>query len=206
MDGLETYTKDERFELLSAYMDNEVSPEERKLVEFWLDTDPEFQRQYQIFMSIGWSLQSFPLNAASSKSVEDTLDAVFQRVDRRSHRWKVAGIGIAITAGLGALGTVLVGDFSPQIATRNTGHQSTSDISLLKESSLKESSLKESSLKESSLKKSSLKEAFLKEPLQNSQVANSEIQPIETESLMLALEAPPIDIPDVDSTEFYQGR
>jgi hypothetical protein len=40
-------TKRDRFELLSAYLDGEVSPEERRLVTTWLADDPETQCLYQ---------------------------------------------------------------------------------------------------------------------------------------------------------------
>jgi anti-sigma factor RsiW len=36
---------DERFELLSAYLDGEVTASERKQVEAWLATDRAFQQQ-----------------------------------------------------------------------------------------------------------------------------------------------------------------
>jgi len=34
-------TQQSRFELLSAYLDGEVSPQERKQIHHWLDTDPD---------------------------------------------------------------------------------------------------------------------------------------------------------------------
>jgi anti-sigma factor RsiW len=43
----EALTIDEKFELLSAYLDDEVTDEERCLVEHWLSSDLHLQRQYQ---------------------------------------------------------------------------------------------------------------------------------------------------------------
>jgi hypothetical protein len=42
-----TATDDEKFELLSAYLDDEVSEQERCLVEHWLSADPQLQQHYQ---------------------------------------------------------------------------------------------------------------------------------------------------------------
>lgn len=38
---------DEKFNLLSAYLDDEVSDQERRLVEQWLSSDAQVQQQYQ---------------------------------------------------------------------------------------------------------------------------------------------------------------
>ena len=41
------FTTDEKFELLSAYLDNEVTKEEQALVDQWLTSDTEMQKIYQ---------------------------------------------------------------------------------------------------------------------------------------------------------------
>jgi hypothetical protein len=43
----EALTYPEKFELLSAYLDDEVTDEERCLVEHWLSSDLHLQQQYQ---------------------------------------------------------------------------------------------------------------------------------------------------------------
>ena len=172
MDGLKQYTPTERFELLSAYMDDEVSLEERKLVESWIDTDPGIQRQYRLLLSLGRSFQSLPLNT-SSQSVEDTLDAVLKRVDRRPSLRKVAGVSAAIAGAAGALGALLLGDLTPQIAIQDGGNTpSGSEVSLQPNLPF------------------------------TAPASNSEILPVETESLMLALEAPPVEILPLEDADF----
>ncbi|MGI8934571.1 MAG: hypothetical protein ACR2FS_10910 [Phormidesmis sp.] len=43
----DSLTADEKFDLLSAYLDDEVSEQERCLVEQWLSSDAQIQQQYQ---------------------------------------------------------------------------------------------------------------------------------------------------------------
>jgi len=40
-------TRHDRFELLSAYLDEEVTPEEQALVQHWLSSDPVMRSHYQ---------------------------------------------------------------------------------------------------------------------------------------------------------------
>jgi hypothetical protein len=41
------FTDAEKFELLSAYLDDEVTEQERRLVEHWLSSDLQLQKHYQ---------------------------------------------------------------------------------------------------------------------------------------------------------------
>ncbi|MEM9769414.1 MAG: zf-HC2 domain-containing protein, partial [Cyanobacteria bacterium P01_D01_bin.71] len=50
-------TKRDRFELLSAYLDGEVSPDERRLVATWLDKDPEAQCLYRRLLQLRQGFQ-----------------------------------------------------------------------------------------------------------------------------------------------------
>ncbi len=43
----EEFSSQEKFELLSAYLDDEVTSNERRLVDFWLASDADFQSQYR---------------------------------------------------------------------------------------------------------------------------------------------------------------
>ncbi len=45
--NLELFTSEEKFELLSAYLDDEVTGEERRLVDRWLVSDLELQAHHQ---------------------------------------------------------------------------------------------------------------------------------------------------------------
>ncbi len=99
--------KRDRFELLSAYLDGEVTAAERKQVEEWLANDPESQRLYERLLKLRSSFQTIPVPAAQ-KPVEQTIELVYQRVDRRSRRRAVVWSGSAIAAMvLGAVSTVL---------------------------------------------------------------------------------------------------
>ena len=51
-------TDDERFELLSAYMDGEVSDEERQQVERWLASDAQIQRHYSAQVRLRQAMKS----------------------------------------------------------------------------------------------------------------------------------------------------
>ena len=99
--------KRDRFELLSAYLDGEVTAAERKQVEEWLANDLESQRLYDRLLKLRSSFQTIPVPAAQ-QPVEQTIELVYQRVDRRSRRRAVVWSGSAIAAVvLGAVSTVL---------------------------------------------------------------------------------------------------
>ncbi|MEO0645594.1 MAG: hypothetical protein AAFZ17_05475 [Cyanobacteria bacterium J06650_10] len=51
--------EDKKFELLSAYLDDEVTAEERALVNHWLASDPEMQRSYQKQLKLKQALKAF---------------------------------------------------------------------------------------------------------------------------------------------------
>jgi anti-sigma factor RsiW len=107
---------DERFELLSAYLDNEVTASERQQVEAWLATDGAFQQQYRQMQGIQVAL---PRIAVPSTQSSTALAAgVFDRIDRQRHRqltWigggAIAATILATIAGFGGL----FGDRSPQL-------------------------------------------------------------------------------------------
>lgn len=52
-------TVDEAFELLSAYLDNEVTEAERCLVQHWLASDPDIKSDYQKQLQLRQALKSF---------------------------------------------------------------------------------------------------------------------------------------------------
>lgn len=51
------FTDDEKFELLSAFLDNEVAEDEQRLVQHWLRTDPKVQQTYQQQLKLKAALQ-----------------------------------------------------------------------------------------------------------------------------------------------------
>jgi anti-sigma factor RsiW len=100
---------DERFELLSAYLDGEVTASERQQVELWLANDAKFQYQYRQLKQIHRALPQITVPRSQSAA---TLSAgVFAKLDRQRNR-KFAWIGGgAIVASLVAAFSGLSGLF-----------------------------------------------------------------------------------------------
>lgn len=95
----------EKFELLSAYIDNEVSASEKRQVEQWLATDPDFRRLYQQQLR----LREFLVNLPVPEKVNSDLfvNRVMAKIDKRSQNRKIVWGGIAIIAALfGAVGSI----------------------------------------------------------------------------------------------------
>lgn len=103
----------DRFELLSAYLDGEVTAAERKLVEEWLANDLTVQRLHSRLLKLRHGLQSMPVPAAS-QATEEMVDAVLARVERKPTLSLVWG-GAAIAAlFVGALvSSILPGNQAP---------------------------------------------------------------------------------------------
>lgn len=53
-------TSAEKFEILSAYLDNEASKEDCLLVEQWLETNPQFRQQYQAQLKLRAAIRALP--------------------------------------------------------------------------------------------------------------------------------------------------
>lgn len=111
MDGVtapETDCKGDRFELLSAYLDGEVTAAERQQVETWLATDPKIQQLHTRLLTLRHEMQVFgTMQPPASAAVDDTVVEVMQRLDRRPRRvvrW--GGAAIAATL-IGAVTLVL---------------------------------------------------------------------------------------------------
>ncbi|MEG4999700.1 zf-HC2 domain-containing protein [Microcoleus sp. B4-D4] len=107
----------DRFELLSAYLDGEVTATERREVEELLTNDPATKRLYSRLLSMQRSFSSMPVPAAE-QSAQDLAAKVLQRVERKTKRNWVLGGGaiaallIAAVSGVGG-GRQL---FAPQFA------------------------------------------------------------------------------------------
>jgi anti-sigma factor RsiW len=113
---------EERFELLSAYIDGEVTEAEEQLVEQWLSDDVDFRRLYQQQLRLRQSLIDLPVPVAAHSSVKTETDVminrVFAEIDKRSQRrkWKLAGIGISVAAVVGVFGSMFTFNSSPQFS------------------------------------------------------------------------------------------
>lgn len=100
--------KRDRFELLSAYLDGEVTPYERQLVNSWLAHDPTAKCLYNRLLCLRQGLKSSPIEPIYT--VDETLSGVFAGLNRRFQKTCMAGAGVLA---IGALG-FLSGVFSPQ--------------------------------------------------------------------------------------------
>lgn len=87
----------DRFELLSAYIDGEVTATERRQVQELLATDLEMQRLHARLLKLRQGVQKIPVPAAEA-TAQQTAQEVFARIDRRRTRRKVLWGGAAIAA------------------------------------------------------------------------------------------------------------
>ncbi|OIP70718.1 MAG: hypothetical protein AUK48_13420 [Oscillatoriales cyanobacterium CG2_30_44_21] len=115
-------TPEERFELLSAYIDGEVTEQEEQLVEKWLSDDVNLRRLYQQQLKLRQLLIELPVPVAANSSVktetEVMVSRVFAEIDRRSQRrkWKIAGIGLVAATVVGIFGSIFTINSSPQFS------------------------------------------------------------------------------------------
>jgi anti-sigma factor RsiW len=99
--------KRDRFELLSAYLDGEVTPEERRLVQTWLNNDPTAKSLYNRLMALRYGLREDVSPAPCEADV--TLAGVYRCLNHRFRMVSMAGAGVVI---LGAL-NLLSGSVGP---------------------------------------------------------------------------------------------
>ncbi|MEG4857318.1 zf-HC2 domain-containing protein [Microcoleus sp. K1-B6] len=107
----------DRFELLSAYLDGEVTATERRQVEEWLTNDPTTKRLYSRLLMMQQSFQAMPVPAAQ-QSAEELATKVLQRVERKPKKTWILGGGaiaallVAVVSGVGSDRQL----FAPQFA------------------------------------------------------------------------------------------
>ncbi|MGD1860241.1 MAG: anti-sigma factor family protein [Leptolyngbyaceae cyanobacterium] len=100
-------TKRDRFELLSAYLDGEVSPDERRLVATWLDKDPEAQCLYRRLLQLRQGFQGLNSNSQLDYPPCDAADQVIRRLNRRFRMTCMAGMTAAAVAVIGVFSGAL---------------------------------------------------------------------------------------------------
>lgn len=86
----------EKYELLSAYLDGEVTGEERRQVEQWIANDPQFKALYFQWLQLRSQWRSMPI-PPSTIAPQQLAEQVVQQVDRRTRKTLVWS-GAAITA------------------------------------------------------------------------------------------------------------
>lgn len=115
-------TPDERFDLLSAYIDGEVSGAEEQLVETWLSDDPNFRLVYQQQLKLRQLLielpAPIPVNSSTRVETDRVVNRVMAEIERRSQRrkWKLAGLGMSVAAIVGVFGSMFTFNSSPQFS------------------------------------------------------------------------------------------
>ncbi|QYX32332.1 anti-sigma factor family protein [Sphaerospermopsis torques-reginae] len=85
----------DRFELLSAYLDGEVTAAERKQVEQWLSTDDSVKCLYARLLKLRQGVKMMPI-PASAQSPEATFQQVWKRLSYRYQLgWMFGGAAVA---------------------------------------------------------------------------------------------------------------
>lgn len=101
------------FELLSAYIDGELSPSEKRQVQIKLDRDGEFKQLYTNLLTLQGQIQH-SVAPPSEKSIEEITTEVFESLDRhQKRRRKLFWGGSAIAASVVASVFGLVPGFAP---------------------------------------------------------------------------------------------
>lgn len=92
----------ERFQLLSAYLDDEVTAQERRQVQIWIDTDPQFKQAYLNLLRLQRALPQLP-SPPPSISVAELSQRVLgqiQRENRHQQYWRWGSIAMAVSLGV----------------------------------------------------------------------------------------------------------
>jgi hypothetical protein len=97
--------KRDRFELLSAYLDGEVTPDERRLVHQWLQDDTAAQCLHARLLHLrrGFTGLSHPTSWQPTTPADEVAEGVIDRLNHRLSRTCMAGIAAAAIAVVGSL-------------------------------------------------------------------------------------------------------
>ncbi|MDZ8189367.1 MAG: zf-HC2 domain-containing protein [Nostoc sp. ChiSLP02] len=116
--GFMDMVKRDRFELLSAYLDGEVTAAERRQVEEWLANDASVQCLYARLLKLRQGLRTLPV-PTGQQSPEATVEQVLTRVRRRSRFNWMVGSAAAAACVIGAVSGLIPGaSRTPQLAQR----------------------------------------------------------------------------------------
>jgi anti-sigma factor RsiW len=101
------------FELLSAYLDGELSPKERHQVQTWIDQDPQTKAIYLKLLTLQSQMQALEA-PPSQRTVGEMTEQVFQALDlRRSRRRLVLGGSAIAISCLATITGLILGIMSP---------------------------------------------------------------------------------------------
>ena len=108
----------DRFELLSAYLDGEVTATESQQVQQWLKEDLKVRQLYHRLLSLRQEMQQLP-TTTPQQSPQQLSAAVFERLDQRQQRKRGVLWGGAIAAAalvVGSISGLIRGNSLPQFA------------------------------------------------------------------------------------------
>ncbi|WP_319420382.1 anti-sigma factor family protein [Pleurocapsa sp. FMAR1] len=100
------------FELLSAYVDGELSTPQKNQVQALLDRDPQVKQVYTQLLTLQSQMQQ-SIAPPCEKSVDEITKGVFRLVDHRRRRRKLVWGGGAIAASLFAIISGIIPGISP---------------------------------------------------------------------------------------------
>ncbi|MBD2163123.1 zf-HC2 domain-containing protein [Calothrix membranacea FACHB-236] len=106
--AMDDMVKRDRFELLSAYLDGEVTAAERRQVEEWLATDAAVKCLYARLLTLRQGLRAIPVPSCE-QPIEKTVEQVMRRIRRRSQiAWAFGGAAVAAVV-IGSLAGIIPG-------------------------------------------------------------------------------------------------
>ncbi|MBE9223459.1 hypothetical protein IQ215_12200 [Cyanobacterium stanieri LEGE 03274] len=121
------------FELLSAYLDGEVTPIQRKEVQELLAQDSEAQGLYRRLLALRQEINSLPIPQPeyTPKQVCDGVFAQLDKEEKQKKRLVIGGGAIAVTL-LATIGGLFTGNRNPiwQMAQQNSGQEDSLMIAL----------------------------------------------------------------------------
>ena len=100
------------FELLSSYIDGELSAAEKSQVQQWLDQDPQIKKLYTQLLKLQGNMQR-SMATPCDKSTAQITAGVFQSINHRRRQRKFVWCGSAISATIVATLTGIIPGFNP---------------------------------------------------------------------------------------------
>ena len=102
----DTYNEEERFELLSAYLDDEVTAEERQQVAQWLMDEPHTLQMYQRLLMLRQAIRTAPVQAQPPLQVPTPPKRLWRPLSSPTlRRTVVFAVAIALLSCLSQLST-----------------------------------------------------------------------------------------------------
>jgi len=93
--------KRDRFELLSAYLDGEVTPDERQMVLEWMQSDPNAKCLYNRLIHLRQGLREASYSPCGD--ADAAVAQVFHSLNRRMQLMGMAGLGVVVVGVLSVL-------------------------------------------------------------------------------------------------------